>query len=230
MEEQRTETVAAKQQRLFSRGSDTGRIEYFSDAVFAIALTLLVLDIRVPEVRHPGSQLLPAILNLWPTLFAYALSFFIIALNWVFHHRKFRALVGYDTGLIVWNFVFLGFVALVPFPTSLLSEYGPEGRVAVVLYAAEVAILSLLQAVIWAYARRKKLLVDDIDPTLFRYVQRDGLASPIIFVLSIPVAIFAPDASWAMFMWILVWPVSVLVPRIGAKRRIPVAPGGVLKK
>ncbi len=213
------ETVAAKQRRLFSRGRDTSRIEYFSDAVFAIALTLLVLDIRVPDV--PQAKLLGAVLELWPTFLAYGLSFAIIALNWVFHHRKFRAIVAYDTRLICLNFVFLAFVALVPFPTSLLSEYAPA-RVAVVLYALEVAILSLLQAAIWEYADRRKLLAKDIDPKLFGYVQRDGLAPPIVFLLSIPVAILVPDPHWAMWFWVLTWPASVIVGRIGAKTEVPV--------
>lgn len=213
------ETVAAKQQRLFDRGRDTARIEYFSDAVFAIALTLLVLDIRVPDVSQ--SKLLGAVLELWPTLLAYGLSFAIIALNWVFHHRKFRAIIAYDTGLIWLNFVFLAFVALVPFPTSLLSEYAPA-RVAVVLYALEVAILSLMQAAIWEYAGRRKLLAKDIDPQLFRYVQRDGLAAPLVFLASIPFAILLPDPTWAMWFWVLTWPVSVIAGRIGAKAKVPV--------
>jgi uncharacterized membrane protein len=218
-DEAHEETIAAKQRRLFDRGRDTARIEFFSDAVFAIALTLLVLDIRVPDV--PQGKLLGAVLDLWPTFLAYGLSFAIIALNWVFHHRKFRAIVVYDTGLICLNFVFLAFVALVPFPTSLLSEYAPD-RVAVVLYALEVAILSLLQAAIWEYAGRRKLLAKDIDPKLFAYDQRDGLAPPIVFLLSIPLAILLPDPQWAMWFWVLTWPVSLIVGRLGARARVPV--------
>jgi len=223
------ETVEQKQQRLFAHGRDTDRIAFFSDAVFAIALTLLVLDIKIPDVRHPATQLLPAILDLWPQFLAYALSFAIIALNWVFHHRKFRAIIAYDTGLIWLNFLFLFFVAIVPFPTSLLSEYAPTGRVAIVLYASEVAILSLLQSLLWWYAHHRRLLAKDIDRKLYRYVQRTGLASPLVFVVSIPVALFAPDPVWAMWFWILSWPVSAFVGSIGAKAAVDEPPAGDLK-
>ena len=224
-----TETVGEKQQRLFGRGRDTGRIEYFSDAVFAIALTLLVLDLHVPEVTHPKTELIPALVQLLPQFFAYVLSFVIIAINWLFHHRKFRAIVAYDTGLIWLNFAFLLFVALVPFPTSLLSQYGPEGRIAIVLYALEVAVLSLLQAVIWAYARRHGLLAADIDDKLFRFVQRNGLASPLVFLLSIPLALVLPVPTWAMWFWILSWPASLIASRMGATRRVAVGEPGGLK-
>jgi uncharacterized membrane protein len=216
-----TETVAAKQRRLFAHGHDTGRIEYFSDAVFAIALTLLVLDIHVPVVQHPATQLLGAVGALWPTFLAYGLSFAIIALNWVYHHRKFRAIVAYDPGLVWLNFLFLGFVALVPFPTSLLSEYAPA-RVAVVLYALEVALLSLIQGLIWEYAHRRGLLAPDIDDKLFRFIRRANLTAPVIFLLSIPVALLAPDPVWGMYFWILDAPAEAIVGRIGARTHVPV--------
>jgi uncharacterized membrane protein len=215
------ETIAAKQQRLFARGRDTSRIEYFSDAVFAIALTLLVLDIHVPDVKNPATQLLPAVLALWPTFLAYGLSFAIIALNWVFHHRKFRAIARYDPVLIWLNFAFLALVALVPFPTSLLSQYAPA-RVAVVLYALEVAMLSVVQAVLWIYAQRRGLLAHDIDDRLFRFVLRRNLTAPTIFLLSIPIALLAPDPTWAMWFWILDAPAELIAGRIGAKAKVPV--------
>jgi uncharacterized membrane protein len=217
------ETIVAKQRRLFVRGRDTSRIEYFSDAVFAIALTLLVLDIHVPEVKHPDTQLLPAVLALWPTFLAYGLSFAIIALNWVFHHRKFRAIVRYDAGLIWLNFAFLALVALVPFPTSLLSEYAPA-RVAVVLYALEVAMLSILQGVIWIYAKRRGLLAHDIDDRLYRFVLRNNMAGPLIFLVSIPIALLAPDPTWAMWFWILDAPAEMIAGRFGAKAKVPLTP------
>lgn len=215
------ETIVAKQRRLFVRGRDTGRIEYFSDAVFAIALTLLVLDIHVPVVKNPETQLLSAVLDLWPTFLAYGLSFAIIALNWVFHHRKFRAIVRYDTGLIWLNFVFLAFVALVPFPTSLLSEYAPA-RVSVVLYALEVAMLSVLQGAMWIYAQRRGLLARDIDDRLYWFVLRNNMAAPVIFLLSIPVALLAPDPTWAMWFWILDVPAEMIASRVGANSKVPV--------
>src|SRR5262245_33078052 len=118
------ETVDAKQHRLFGRGRDTGRIEYFTDAVIAIAPTLLVLDIRLPAIP-PGETLFEAVGDMWEQLFAYVLSFLVIAINWVFHHRRFRVIVSYDSRLVWINLGFLLFIALVPFPTSLLAEFAP---------------------------------------------------------------------------------------------------------
>ncbi len=217
MDEPKRETVREKQLRLFGGGRDTARMEYFSDAVFAIALTLLVLDIRVPDgVRDPFRDLWGAIGELWPEFFAYVLSFAIIAINWVFHHRKFRAIVRYDSGLVWINFAYLLFVALVPFPTSLLSEYAPAPA-AIVLYAAQVAVLGYLGAVTWWYAHARGLLSEAVDAPLYRFTLISNLATPIVFTLSIALVLL-PDPTWVMWSWILAWPISSLVGTLGSRR------------
>jgi uncharacterized membrane protein len=199
------ETVVHKQHRLFSRGRDTGRIEYFSDAVIAIAMTLLVLDIHLPERLH-GETVLEAVGRDWTQFFAYGLSFLVIAINWVFHHRRFRAIVRYDSALVWINLVFLLFIAVVPFPTSLLAEYGPDpGTMA--LYAGTVSILGYLGAITWAYAYRAKLLSPVIDRRLFVFVLGNNLAAPIVFSVSIPLAFVLQalhgNPVWAMWFWLL---------------------------
>jgi uncharacterized membrane protein len=115
-------------------GRELDRIVFFSDAVFAIAITILVLDIRVPDGLSPAE--LPAeVLGLWPKYLSYVVSFLVLAIYWQAHHRVFRPIRGYD-GTLVWlNFLFLMAVAFLPFPTSLLGEYGRE-QVSVVIYAA----------------------------------------------------------------------------------------------
>ena len=206
--------VRERYSKLFGRGEGTDRIQFFSDAVFAIAMTLLVLDIRLPPVAD-DSQLLGALLNLWPEYFAYVLSFLIIAIRWFSHHRTFRVIERYDTRLIWINLLLLLIIAFVPFPTSLLSEYGPETPV-VVLYAATVSALSLVQWWIWAHARRAGLLGSNIDDGLYR-VQRAGLIpGPVVFGLSIIVALWQP--LWAMYAWIVLWPLSFAVDRVVAHR------------
>jgi uncharacterized membrane protein len=191
--------------RLFRRGEGTDRMQFFSDAVFAIALTLLVLDIRLPETE-PG-DLLPALLDLWPQYFAFALSFVIIGLNWISHHAKYRVIVRFDAGLIRWNFLLLFLVAVVPFPTSVLSEYGAETP-AVVLYAATVAGLSIVQLLTWAYAVRARLVSEEVDAAMFRYVALNILPAPTVFLISIPIAFVAPDI--AMYCWFAIIPVTFL--------------------
>jgi len=214
------ETVVARQRRLFDRGRDTGRIEYFSDAVFAIAMTLLVLDIRVPQAEDPG-RLWPAIAELWPQFFAYALSFGVLALNWIFHHRKFRVIRSYDAGLIWINLLFLAFVAVLPFPTSLLSEYGSQGGAGVVLYAAEVGILAALQTLLWWRAYRSGHLDPQITARLAAYVARANLVPAVLFGASIPVFLFGGSVGSVIgyVLWAITWPVVAVVHRWGARLR-----------
>jgi len=213
------ETVAERQIRLFGRGTDTGRIEYFSDAVFAIAMTLLVLDIPLPHVA--SDKLWNAIVGLWPQFFAYALSFLVLALNWVFHHRKFRVIRSYDTGLIWINLVFLLFVAVLPFPTSLLSEYGSLGDAGVVLYAAVVGILSALQTWLWWYAYTHGHLDPEITRPLAVYIARANVIAPVFFWLSIPVVLLVPSPAGdvlAYVLWFLSWPVGSILDRVAGRR------------
>ena len=129
------------------RGLD--RIVFFSDAVFAIAITLLVLDIRVPEIPDDvtADELPARLLALWPKYFGNVLSFVVIISFWVIHRSIFSGIRGYDRGLIWLNSIFLMFVAFVPFPTSLLSEYG-DHQLPVAIYAATLAIGRLLLTVI----------------------------------------------------------------------------------
>src|SRR4051812_12751262 len=94
--------VRTRYATLLARGAGTERIQFFSDAVFAIAMTLLVLEIRLPEVED-GDPTWADIGALWPQFFAYALSFAIIGLNWVTHHRKFLVIVRFDTLLMTIN-------------------------------------------------------------------------------------------------------------------------------
>jgi uncharacterized membrane protein len=221
--EHEAETVAARQARLFGRGRDTGRIEYFSDAVFAIAMTLLVLDIHVPELINaakPG-ELWAQVGELWSQFFAYLLSFAVLALNWVFHHRKFRVVRSYDAGLIWINLVFLLFVAVLPFPTSLLSDYGSSGDAGIVLYAGEVGVLAALQTWLWWYTFRHGHLDPQITPRLASFIARANLLPAVLFWLSIPVILFVPSPVGditAYAMWFLVWPLGSLVDRWGARQ------------
>ncbi|TPX06186.1 DUF1211 domain-containing protein [Schumannella luteola] len=198
-------------------GDGTDRIQFFSDAVFAIAMTLLVLDIRLPADlgEHPdAARVTSALVELWPQFFGYLLSFVVIAINWVNHHRKFRVIERWDSGLLVANFTLLALVAFLPFPTSALSDYGAVTPV-VVLYAATVAALNLAQAWIWVHARRRGLMSDSVDAGVYRYVIANLLAMPVIFGLSIAIAFVS--ASWAMYFWILTAPASAIV--VGAARR-----------
>jgi uncharacterized membrane protein len=213
------EDVRTRYAKLFTRGDNTERIMFFSDAVFAIAMTLLVLEIRLPEVE--SAELGPALAALWPSYFGYVLSFGIIGINWFTHHRKFTVIERYDTRLIWINLVLLLVVAFLPFPTSVLAEYGPQTP-AVVLYAATVGMLSVLQLLLWVHARRGGLLAASVDGGIYRHVRFNLLPLPIVFGLSIPIAFVSPE--WAMYFWILLAPVSIVLGRIADRRDVDEEP------
>jgi uncharacterized membrane protein len=128
------------------------------------AITLLILDVRVPEIpeKMVASQLPDALLSLWPKYLGYFLSFVGISALWRIHHSIFRSIRAYDRALLFLNFLFLMVVAFVPFPTSLLSEYG-DHQLPVVIYAATLAVgRLLLTAIYWHSARNQASLVTDV--------------------------------------------------------------------
>lgn len=210
--------VRDRYNKVFAAGTTTERLVYFSDAVFAIAMTLLVIDLRVPV---PGDESTWEIISSQADdLFAYALSFLIIGLNWLGHHRKFRVIKSHDGPLMWLDLLLLFFIAFLPFPTSLLSEYGGD-VIAVVFYAAIVGIIGMIQYFLWRYAWRKGFVDAVIDAALYKYVRRNQLLTPIVFGVSIPIAIFV-SGDVAMYFWLGLIPVHIALRLWDA--RTPSAP------
>jgi TMEM175 potassium channel family protein len=194
-------------------GRDRDRIVNLSDGVFAIAITLLVLDIRVPDIPENmvASELPAALLALWPKYLGYVLSFVVISTFWTIHHSIFRPIRAYDRGLLYLNFLFLMFVAFVPFPTSLLGEYG-DRRLPVAIYAGTLAVgRLLLTAIHWYSTRNDQLLHEVQDHADVRFYLIRGLILPFIFLLSIGVSFFSVSA--AIWSWVAVLVVDALVLR-----------------
>ena len=202
--------VRSRYARVLGRGTGTERIAFFSDAVFAIALTLLALEIRVPADTK-SSDLTAALFALWPELFAYLLTFAILGVNWMSHHRKFRVIIRFDGGLMWINLALLSLVAITPFPTSVLAEFDLQTS-SVILYALVVAGLTLLQLWLWVHARRHDLLDTSVDAGLYRLVRRNLLVTPSVFVLSVPIAFVWPLG--AMFLWFLSFPATAVISRL----------------
>jgi uncharacterized membrane protein len=192
---------------------DRDRIVNLSDGVFAIAITLLVLDIQVPDIPEKvvSSQLPGALLSLWPKYLGYFLSFVGISAFWLIHHSIFRHIRAYDRSLLYLNFLFLMVVAFVPFPTALLGEYG-DHQLPVAIYAATLAIgRLLLTAIHWYSTRNDRLLDEPQDPTTVRFFLRRGLTIPAIFLLSIGVSFFSVGV--AIWMWLIMLVVDAVVIR-----------------
>src|SRR5919202_4451794 len=151
-------------------GRELDRIVFFSDAVFAIAITLLVLNIQVPEIPQGlvAEELPSRLLDLWPKYLSYVISFLVILSYWMAHHSVFSAIRGYDRGLIWLNSLFLMCVAFLPFPTALLGNYGDQ-QLVVTLYAGSLAITRLLLSAVWWYVSTRHRLIDSaLDPGLIR--------------------------------------------------------------
>jgi uncharacterized membrane protein len=186
------------------------RVLFFSDAVFAIAITLLVVDLRVPGVVPNAAQ---EIRNSSGRILSFAISFLVIGLFWMGHHRLFRFITALDRRLIFLNLLFLGTIAFLPYPTALLFAGNTKAPAAPVFYAACVAGAGLVELVLWLYATHTKGLVPaSVSPTVRRYELAQLLPNPVVFLLSIPVAFIAPGV--APFTWILLLPIGRILPRI----------------
>jgi TMEM175 potassium channel family protein len=178
------------------------RLVFFTDAVFAIAMTLLALEIHLPEGQPASSsaELLKQLVAIWPQYLAYVLSFLVIGFFWLGHHRKFRYIRRYDRRFLLLNLFTLMAIAFVPFPTSVMSQH--DDRVATIFYASAMAWTGMLFAVQWGYAaHHRRLIAADLDEGQVRFEFWIGVFVPVVFLASIGVAYVAPNL--ARLTWIL---------------------------
>jgi uncharacterized membrane protein len=177
-------------------GSDTSRIEAFSDGVFAIAITLLVIEIGVPHVE--GTTLLGALVEQWPSYLGYVISFLQIGVIWANHHNRFRFIVRSDHVLLFLNILFLMCVAFIPFPTALLADYlqGTERSTAGAIYAGTLALTAVFFTLLWLYAAANYRLVDrNLDPSLLRAMTRRFVAGMVAYLVTFLLAFVNVTAS-----------------------------------
>lgn len=205
------------------------RLTSFSDAVFAIAMTLLVVQLTVPVIAKTlpraeiGHQLASGLAALGPAYFSFGVSFVVIAAFWVAHHRRFMDLSRYDTGLIWLNLLLLLCIVFIPFPTAVLGRYGDE-PVAAVFYAASLAVTGVVSGAVSIYADRRGLADPSADSLRgFRLVR--AAVIPAVFLASIPVALASPSA--AEWSWLTLLAANVVVNRFEeAYRRRRAKPPG----
>ena len=169
------------------------RIVFFSDAVFAIVITLLVLEIKVPHLEHSDeASLNDALIHLLPKFFGFVCSFFIVGLMWFEHHRIFRYIERFDTGLIWRNLVFLLFISFIPFPTALFSEF-VFSKTAFLMYVAVFGLAALAKLWIWSHAVNTGLVNSDADRLIEKRIARRSLAVPIACAVCIALGMFLPN-------------------------------------
>jgi uncharacterized membrane protein len=187
---------------------DTARLEAFSDGVFAISITLLVLEIRPPT---GDASLLHGLAALWPSYLAYALTFLFIGQVWANHHVMFDHIRAADRAVLFLNTVLLMVVAFLPFATSVLADALRDGRgvrTAVVFYAIAFDVTALTFNAVWQYACRRGLLSEALDPAGATAIGRRfqlalaWLATGAVVGAVVPIAGVAVIATFNAFYWV----------------------------
>lgn len=178
------------------------RIVFFSDAVFAIAITLLIIEIKVPHLEHSATdrEFWLALAKLIPNFFGYFFSFFVIGAYWIGHHRIYGHIVRWDYGLIWRNVLFLMAIAFMPFSTAFFSESFPLRFVSLVFYAVTFSVAGLLELWQWRYAVKKRLIDDDLSPSVVSYFSWRMTFLPVVGAAAILIGLINPNFSGMAFL------------------------------
>jgi uncharacterized membrane protein len=188
---------------------ETGRVEAFSDGVFAIAITLLILEIKVPKLSHdsPPAALARALLDLWPSYLAFLLSFFAILIMWINHHGLFNMVRRLNPVFLYANGFLLLLVSFVPFPTSVLAEYldGRAMNAAAAFYCGTFIFISIGYNLTWQCIVRGDLLHHGISAAHVRKITQAYRLGMVVYVLSTVVALFSGFLGLCMnlSLWVL---------------------------
>jgi uncharacterized membrane protein len=170
------------------------RMEFLTDGIFAVVMTLLVLDISVPQISShyaignvaAGTELAKRLFDLWPKMLSFGISFVILAIYWVAHHRQYHYIKHSNRALIWINMMFLMAICLIPFSTSLLGEYRELGMSILVYGGNSIVIASLLYAQ-WRYvttSHHGRLLDENLDPISKTTLSRRTLLGIIVYLIA----------------------------------------------
>jgi uncharacterized membrane protein len=187
---------------------DKTRLEAFSDGVFAIAITLLVLDLHVPDVG--SGSLASALGRQWPADISFVVSFLTIGIIWVNHHNLLRHLEVCDRRLLFLNVLFLMTVAVLPYPTALVSHYArsPNATTAALVYGGVMVAMALMFNALWHYSRWAGLLVANADPREVSGITRSYLPGPFLYLAGTLTALVSADASLVIYAVLAVFYVA----------------------
>ncbi len=178
------------------------RLEAFSDGVFAIVITLLILDIRIPNVDY--DHLGEALVGIMPHIIAYVMSFLVIGLYWIFHHNTAQLVQKVDRPFIWLNIVFLLFVSFMPFPTTLMGKY-PFTQIPVLMYGANLLAANITGRIITVYTyRRDHLKTESFTPAIYKRQMRVYLFVNGLYVLAMAITFINPTISYVVFAGVFV--------------------------
>lgn len=194
----------------------TDRLEYFTDAVLAIAATLLATELPKPEDE---SDLLEAIASQWPHYAAFAASFLFICVAWANHHNMFNYIKQTDQYLLILNIVFLMFVTLQSFTTGLLARHvgKPDERDAALIYHGTLVLMTFFYNCVWWYAvkKKKELLEEDTDERLIRPLTREYVMAPVLHLAALIICIWSVPFSIIPVVLLYIY---FALPRVSEKR------------
>jgi len=203
--------------RTYERGVGIAfdRVAFFTDAVFAIAMTLLIVAVELPELKGPldePSTMIEPLKGMAPQLFSFFLAFLLLGRYWMAHHAFFAVLQKVDRRLIALNLIYLSFVAFLPFPTELIGKY-EENPISVALFALTMAAISGMETVIFRHAHRNRLLIHAMSEEVYRYGMIQSTVPVALFLVSIPIAFWDPVTRLTWLIWIAAFPIGLLVDR-----------------
>jgi uncharacterized membrane protein len=182
----------------------TSRLEAFSDGVFAIAATLLILNVVVSE-GPLGDQLV----KIWPSYVAYAVSFITIGIIWVNHHTVMSQIAHVDRTFLMLSVLFLMLIAFIPFPTGLLADNinSPENaQAAAIAYGITLTLTAVLFNALWRYAAiGRRLLRTDASPRMVQGIGRSYLPGPFMYAAATAAAVLNPYVSAGLYAAIAVF-------------------------
>jgi uncharacterized membrane protein len=193
-------------EKKLERGLTTTRVESLSDGVFAIVLTLMVFQIRVPDIAADKAphDLWPRLLHQAPEFYSYAISFILVGIYWVAHHNMYH-LVKRSTRPLLWmNLLFLMFVGFVPYSVALVGRYADIQKV-MIIYGVHLMIISGLLFLQWWYVTRKKnLVVTPLNKEFVRSVDLKILQAPAVCVLAILTSFISVRGSYLLYLLTIV--------------------------
>ncbi len=179
---------------------ETGRLEAFSDGVLAVAITLLVLNLKLPpDNALDDHHFWSALLNQWSTLLAFVASFATIGIMWINHHRLFNYIKRTNTVLFLLNLLLLLVIVFIPFPTALVAQQyaaDPHQHVAAAIYSGTSVILAICFNLLWRYASyHNRLLGKDVDTRAVAAISGQYLFGPLIYLIAFGLAWINTPAS-----------------------------------
>lgn len=184
----------------------SGRVEAFSDGVFAIIVTLLVLELKVPHLHDALSnhEAFEALVELYPKFLSFILSFIYVVIFWVNHHHFFHLITHVNRGLVWLNNMLLLCLSFIPFPTAFIGDY-PNNSVGLAFFAFILTLSGIVFNLMWRHAYKKGLFNELVTPQYFAKAARVGFVGPLCYVVAGMLAFVLPVIAWCIFIFIPIY-------------------------